>query len=191
MKRHYSTIDVSAICGVDPVTVARWCDKGDLPCHRTPGGHRRILATNLREFLRKYGMEVPAELASPRLRILAVASDARLLTSLKRRFREREDRVEFLTASGGIEGLLKVGTLKPRVVLLDLDVPGVDGLEACRQIRTLADAEGIKIIALGSVSNIGGKALKAGADLCLPKPLDLESLESFLFPRGPAAFARA
>ena len=42
MKRHYSTIDVSAICGVDPVTVARWCDKGDLPCYRTPGGHRRI-----------------------------------------------------------------------------------------------------------------------------------------------------
>ena len=43
----------------------------------------------------------------------------------------------------------------------------------------------------GSLSDGGRKALKAGADLCLPKPLDFESIESFLFPRGAISFAAA
>ena len=69
-------------------------------------------------------------------RVLAVASDPRLLAALRKRYRDGS--VEFVTAEGGIEGLLKVGVLKPAVVLLDLDVPEINGLEACRQIRSLA-----------------------------------------------------
>lgn len=156
MNRHYSTLDISAICEVDPVTVGRWCDNGTLHCYRTPGGHRRVLAASLLEFLQKYGMEVPAELAALRPRVLAVTADARLLASLKRRLRAGEQRVEFLTAKGGIEGLLKVGVLKPSVVLYDLNVPEIDGMEACRQLRTLAQTEGMQLIELE-----GGRSEKA------------------------------
>lgn len=57
MKRLYSTFEVSALCGVDPTTVARWCDSGTLPCTRNKMGQRRIEDTALRSFLRKQGIK--------------------------------------------------------------------------------------------------------------------------------------
>jgi excisionase family DNA binding protein len=186
MKKFYSTIDISAICGVDPVTVARWCDHGDLPCYRTPGGHRRIGREDLLNFLHKHGISVPADLEEKRLRVLVVAADTRLLSSLRRRFRDHGGRIDLHTATSGIEGLLKIGVKKPEVVLLDLEIPGFDGLEICRQIRSLDLGDSMKIIALSGASGGAGcrKALKAGAAACFCKPIDLDALQSHILPQG-------
>ncbi|MHB0867979.1 MAG: winged helix-turn-helix domain-containing protein [Chloroflexota bacterium] len=66
-----------------------------------------------------------------------------------------------------------------RLLLLDLDAPGVDGLESCRQVRLISD---IPLLALGRRGGKGEiiEALRAGADSCLPKPVDPELLEAHL-----------
>lgn len=43
--------EAAELLGVHPSTVRRWADNGDLRCMRTPGGHRRFLEEDLRQFL--------------------------------------------------------------------------------------------------------------------------------------------
>jgi excisionase family DNA binding protein len=49
---HYSVGRVARALGVDPKTVARWCDAGKVRCIRTPGGHRRIPASEVRRLVK-------------------------------------------------------------------------------------------------------------------------------------------
>jgi excisionase family DNA binding protein len=46
-KEWLSSAEASAFLGVHPTTLRRWSDAGQLPCFRTPGGHRRFRATDL------------------------------------------------------------------------------------------------------------------------------------------------
>jgi excisionase family DNA binding protein len=46
-----SSIEASKLLGVHPTTLRRWADSGDIPCFRTPGGHRRFRAADLEAWL--------------------------------------------------------------------------------------------------------------------------------------------
>ncbi len=54
-KRFYSTFEVGGICGVYPSTVINWINDGKIKAGCTPGGHRRIIKSDLVVFLRKLG----------------------------------------------------------------------------------------------------------------------------------------
>lgn len=76
------------------------------------------------------------------------------------------------TALSGEEGLRQVRTSKPELILLDLMLPGVDGLEVCRQIRSDPHMQHIPIImvtAKGEESDIV-VGLELGADDYVTKP---------------------
>jgi len=51
-KEWLSLSEASALLGVHPTTVRRWADSGDIPCLRTPGGHRRFWAAGLTAWMR-------------------------------------------------------------------------------------------------------------------------------------------
>lgn len=57
MQRTYSTREVAQIWNVSESTIKRWSDSGDLPCRRTPGGHRRFSLRDLRSFQSQRGFE--------------------------------------------------------------------------------------------------------------------------------------
>ncbi|MFN2428228.1 MAG: PleD family two-component system response regulator [Candidatus Binatia bacterium] len=84
--------------------------------------------------------------------------------------------VEVATAADGIEGLAAVRRLKPKVVLLDVMMPRMDGYECCRAIRQDANLIGIYVIILTAKGQRSDeqKALEVGADLYLSKPFDDE-----------------
>lgn len=77
-------------------------------------------------------------------------------------------------ARDGVEALEKIAEEKPDLLLLDLHMPRMDGLETCRRIRASEETKGIYIIvltALGEDDNLP-KAMEAGADEYMAKPLD-------------------
>ena len=72
--------------------------------------------------------------------------------------------------------------LKPEVVLLDLGLPGMDGFEVARQIRSLPTGEAIRLIAVTGWGQDEDRARtkEAGFDDHLIKPVDAAELSSAL-----------
>jgi CheY-like chemotaxis protein len=84
-----------------------------------------------------------------------------------------EDVAEFeiYEAPDGEQALELARERAPAVVFLDINLPGIDGIEVCRELRLLEHGEGITIVMLtaaGMSSEIGAR--RAGADLFLTKP---------------------
>jgi CheY-like chemotaxis protein len=73
---------------------------------------------------------------------------------------------------------VKVESFRPHALVLDLMMPGMDGFEVCRKLRERPTLNHIRIVAITgflSQENVD-RVLAAGADACLPKPLDSERL---------------
>ncbi|NIN72190.1 MAG: response regulator [Gemmatimonadetes bacterium] len=172
MEKYLSTGTVARICQVSPMTIAKWIDEGSLPGHTTPGGHRRVAASDLVRFLERIGMHVPSSLRqNSRLRVLVVHRDPEDLGRLAEAFLAASDRYEFRGTTRGVDALLLVGEWRPRVVLLDLSLEDVDGVQICRRFCELAGDHHIEIIALTPQldGSADGAALEAGAAMCIPR----------------------
>jgi CheY-like chemotaxis protein len=85
-----------------------------------------------------------------------------------------EDVVEFELheAADGAEALEVAQRERPTLVFLDVDVPVLDGIEACRQLRSLEATEHATIVMLTAAhgDSVERSAEEAGADLFLTKP---------------------
>jgi len=89
---------------------------------------------------------------------------------------------EVVEATSGEEGVEIALKERPDLILMDIQLPGMDGLEATRQIRASETNGGIPIIALTSYAMTGDKerALKAGCTGYIEKPIDPETIMSNL-----------
>jgi DNA-binding response OmpR family regulator len=78
--------------------------------------------------------------------------------------------LEIYTSNNGEDGLQLVRTISPDIIILDLMMPGKDGWQVCREVRTFST---VPIIILSALDNPGmvASALDAGADDYLIKPV--------------------
>jgi CheY-like chemotaxis protein len=76
------------------------------------------------------------------------------------------------TATDGYEAPVKVGTFRPAVIILDAVMPGLDGIEACRCLRRLAETRDIRILGVTGHPSVIPVLRGAGADACVTKPFD-------------------
>ncbi len=85
-----------------------------------------------------------------------------------------EDVAEFrlLEARDGDQALELANRYRPQIVLLDVDIPGVDGIEVCRALRANPLTSEATVVMLTASHNdlIEARAEAAGADLFLTKP---------------------
>jgi CheY-like chemotaxis protein len=81
------------------------------------------------------------------------------------------------TAENAEAALRVLSQATPRLVLMDLQLPGMDGLELTRQLRSDAQWDATWIVALTAYAMKGDdqKALAAGCDAYLTKPLDISA----------------
>ncbi len=115
------------------------------------------------------------------LRVL-VAEDNRVNQMVIRRFLDRLS-AEVFVVGDGAQAVQAVQEGDYDVILMDRHMPGTDGLEATRRIRSLGGKTGqIPIIALTASVMAGDRTtcLQAGMDAILPKPVELESLKKTL-----------
>lgn len=106
-------------------------------------------------------------------RILVVDDETPIL-DLVRGYLER-DGFDVETASDGPAALAAVRASRPDVVILDVMLPGLDGIEVCRQLRTFSDAYVLMLTARGEeIDRVMG--LTVGADDYLVKPFSPREL---------------
>ncbi len=87
-----------------------------------------------------------------------------------------------LTAPDGTRGLALAATERPRLILVDLMMPGLDGYEVCRRLKADPQTAHIPVIILTGQADpkLNVKAFRAGADLALMKPFQPGQLIAIL-----------
>lgn len=181
MKKYLTPKEVAEILMVSPITLRQWAQKGMLNFKITAGGHRRYIASDVEAFKEKYGLEKHAGIdGNPR--VLVVDDDDDLRKMLEISIKENLDNSEVETAADGFEAGSKVQSFKPNIVLLDLMMPGLNGLEVCKKLKNDDRTSDIRVIAMtGYPSEENVQAiLKAGAEVCLAKPFDRKKLIELL-----------
>ncbi|MGR3294609.1 MAG: response regulator [Candidatus Scalindua sp.] len=78
----------------------------------------------------------------------------------------------------GEDALEKVKNLKPDLMLLDIRMPGIDGMEVLRRVREFDKDVGIIMVTAVKEEGIAKDAIKKGADEYITKPVDLNYLET-------------
>jgi two-component system, OmpR family, response regulator MprA len=112
--------------------------------------------------------------ASMATRVLVVDDEPPVRDALERALTLEGYMVEL--AEDGSQALKKVATEEPDVIVLDVLMPGVDGLETCRRLR--AEGHGLPVLMLTARDAVSDRVdgLDAGADDYLVKPFALEEL---------------
>ncbi len=87
---------------------------------------------------------------------------------------------EVFTASTGEEALTKIVSVKPDLVILDVVMPGMSGLEVCRLMKAKPNLRNIRVLMLSALSRDVDQRLiaEAGADSYMRKPFSVNDLLS-------------
>jgi two-component system, OmpR family, KDP operon response regulator KdpE len=105
--------------------------------------------------------------------VLVIEDDAPLRRALRTSLRARS--FDVVDCASGEDGIVLVADRRPDVVLLDLGLPDIDGVEVLRRVRSFSD---IPVVVLTARDRQSDKiaALDAGGDDYVTKPFDIEEL---------------
>jgi len=194
--RIYSALEVSNICGVVNQTAINWIKSGHLKAFTTPGGQYRVYAEDLIAFLEERKMRIPPELGSPSdsetdPRIILIVDDDKDLNSILARMLERRiPNTEIFQAFDGFEAGKIITEKHPGLIILDFDLPGINGLSLCRRIKSDSSIGKPSVISITGfdTESMGEELMAAGADDFFAKPLDFDGL---IYKAGSLLQARA
>lgn len=88
----------------------------------------------------------------------------------------------FVTAEDGQEGLAKANNFAPKLIISDIMMPRMDGLELCKRIKQNPQTSHISIILLTAKSMVSNRieGIKIGADAYITKPFEIELLKAHM-----------
>ena len=127
----------------------------------------------------------------PRLGVLIVDDAEEVRRDLRTVLELASDLVILGEADNGLEAVSMAEVLKPDIVLMDLRMPGIDGFEATKQIKSRGLARGVIMLTIYSHEEYRLQAASVGVDLFLEKGIGIEALltafkqlgQSMLVPR--------
>jgi two-component system cell cycle response regulator DivK len=92
----------------------------------------------------------------------------------------KDSKYEIIKATSGEEGVMLAVKEKPDLVLMDIQLPGIDGLEATKRIRETESGRNVPIIAITSYAMSGDrkKLINGGCTGYIEKPINLDILLS-------------
>ena len=173
-KPYLTARDVARLLLVSSNTIRLWTEKGLLKSELTLGGHRRFLRADVERLLQQRAA-APARKAPT---VLVIEDEPALAQVLVDGLRKALPEVSVVAAADGFSGGLLALQHKPDVVLLDLMMPGMDGVEVCRLLKSQPETRAIRIIAITGHADADRveAVLAEGAEDCLFKPVRLPKL---------------
>jgi excisionase family DNA binding protein len=178
-RRFFTTSEVARYCAVTNDGVLKWIKSGKLRAFSTPGGHYRVSAEDFRSFLERYDIPIDESFfrGSTRERSVLIVDDEPDIREVVRRWlKELDDELRVEEACDGYEAGIKIGSMQPDLVILDVMMPRVDGISLCKSIKDNPKTQGVKVLAITAFPEQDNvrKMYDAGANLCLIKPLQME-----------------
>lgn len=111
-------------------------------------------------------------------RILVVDDEVEVCNVLKE-FLSSKD-YEVYTALDGPTAISKVKEVRPHIVLLDIIMPGVGGIDALKEIKKVDPRVGVVMVTAVTDQELAKRAIELGAYDYITKPMDLNYLETVL-----------
>ena len=174
LKEILTTGEVARICKVASRTVSKWVDSGQLRGYRIPGSRdRRIPLQNLIRFMRAHGIPMD-DLDTGETRVLVVDQDEDLCELVEQAL-GRLGRFTVRTACSALEVGALVEEFQPQVLLVDVDVPGLEGRTLARFIAGRCESSGTHLIAMSASLTPADHQmfLRQGFHNTLAKPFDI------------------
>lgn len=114
---------------------------------------------------------------------LLIIEDEKEVSDLVKDTLEDQANFDMDFAADGFTAGKMLNNVFPDLIILDLNLPGINGFDLCKAIRSDKYQRGVKILAMsGYYSPENAKlVLDSGADLFLPKPFDIEEFKSTVF----------
>jgi excisionase family DNA binding protein len=177
-KKPLSVGQVAEICKVSNKTVLNWIYNGALKAFTTYGGHYRLWPSNVRKFLEETRMDVPFEFTEMQSRhILIIDNDALYSGALRDAMITALPGIEVTATDDGYEGLLLIGEIQPELVVLDINLPGINGLRLLNVLRARKRDRDLKVLVVSRLMDRETQALlSSAADLFIEKGSDVSGL---------------
>jgi excisionase family DNA binding protein len=177
MKELFTTFEIAKMCSVDITTVINWVNSKKLKGYKTPGGHRRIQLADFLDFLKKYNLPIPKGIES-RETVLIVDDDEQIRFFIRETLKRKWPQMQIWEAEDGFKAGKLLVEQQPALVILDIKLPGIDGIGVCQLIRNDEVLKKTKILAITGYFSPAAKQniIKAGADNFIVKPFTGEKL---------------
>ncbi|MFC2048660.1 response regulator [Elusimicrobiota bacterium] len=173
----YTTFEIAKQLNVDISSVSNWIDSGKLKAYRTPGGHRRVKKKELIKFTSDYNMPLTAD-KSDELNVLIVDDEERVRNTIKRKVAGSYPQITVYEAGDGFTAGKVLASERIDLLILDIQMPGMNGYEVMAQIKSdeKLGNPGIIIITGFPENGIKEKIITMGAKELLIKPFDINEL---------------
>ena len=180
---YLTTGEAAKRCGVKLNTIKNWIRSGDISAIQTPGGHWRIPHTSFLLFMKKFDAHITpsnADAAMVNKRILVIDDDVSAHELVRGALEMHCPDYEVYSAYDGYSGLIEIGHLQPDLILLDIMMPDINGLEIIHRLKAdntpLVNAKIIAITAASDRRLVVNRIHKANIEAVLFKPLDIKVL---------------
>ncbi len=173
--------EIASFCDVNLRTVIRWIESGKLKGFKLPGrGNNRVLVDDFVDFLERHDMPVPTQLRGEAHPSILIVDDEMPVAKSIQRVARRAG-YETMVATGGFQAGIMLSQHNPKLMTLDLSMPGMDGYSVIQYTREQARYKRLKIIVISALDEVSlERALDMGADAVLQKPFSNHDLTSLL-----------
>lgn len=190
-KSFVTTQEAARMLGMSLRTVQLWAESGLLSCWKTEGGHRRIPLESVERLLadragrdRVSGDERSSRQFAPAaarpLSVLVVEDEPTLLRLYRLQLARWALRPEVTTAVNGYEALVRIGRLRPDLLIADLHMSEMDGFDMLRTLRAMPELDAMEIVVVTGLDadEVARRGGLPGGIPVLPKPIPFDQLEA-------------
>lgn len=172
------------LLGLSVATVQALVEKGEIDAWKTLGGHRRIALASIDAYLVKHSPQLARSDTDPatRLRVLLVEDDDATRELYKANFEAWDLPVDCTWMPSALEALMDIASMQPDLLITDLSMPGVDGIEMLKALtrnQQLADMQIVVISGLPAAAIEARGGLPKYAHL-LGKPTNFDWLQGYM-----------
>lgn len=179
-KQHLTTTAAAKKLGVSVGTIQQMVEDNKLEAWKTTGGHRRISLQSVERILNKESKVLPNPISA--LLVYIVEDDLFLLNSYDLFLKKLDLPLEIHKFDNGLDAIFQIAVKFPDVLVLDLDLPYLDGTELLERLHARHDFSGQHIIVLSGlpIDELKTKTLKFENLCLLEKPLNPSFIEGYL-----------
>ncbi len=141
-----TTTEAGRRLGVAQRTINYWLDRKTLPFWTTKGGHRRIPKSAVDDMLRQRREEMRQNTGPASISLLLVEDDPVMMEVYQSMVKKWRLPVNPVTAANGFDALIQVGRNMPDVIITDLMMPKMDGIEMVRVLREKPELKETEIV---------------------------------------------